>query len=132
MATFADIDWMREINDTEADKVNELVKSLLANGWQGAPILFHSKWGLVTGSHRFAALTKLYDMIQHGDDIDIETTEHIDFVLFESDLAEDVTDIVDDYCKREDIPFDWIPFDSLEPVFVGTRIEQYKEEIAEW
>jgi hypothetical protein len=132
MATFADIDWMREINETEKDKVNELVESLLAKGWQGAPILFHSRWGLVTGSHRFAALSKLYDMLQSAEDIDIETMNHIDFVLFETDIAEDVTDIVDGYCKREDIPFDWFPFDVLKPVFTGTRIEQYKDEIEEW
>ncbi|MFB5191701.1 ParB N-terminal domain-containing protein [Alicyclobacillus fastidiosus] len=132
MATFADIGWMREINDTEAEKVNELVESLLKKGWQGAPILFHSEWGLVTGSHRFAALQKLYGMLQHAEKFDTETIEQINFVLRETDLAEDVTDIVDDYCKREDIPFDWLPFDDLESVFAGTRIEKYKEEIAEW
>lgn len=132
MATFADICWMREINDTEADKVNKLVESLLANGWQGAPILFHTEWGLVTGSHRFVALLKLHNMLQHADELDAETIEHIKFVLLETDLAEDVTDIVDEYCKGKDIPFDWIPFDDLEPVFAGTRIEQYKDEITEW
>ena len=75
------------VNDVDEKKVSEIKKSILENGWQGAPILY-TNMGLVTGSHRLAALRE------------IEETEDDDDVLFEN-IAEDVTDITNDYCEKK-------------------------------
>ena len=47
------------INAVDAGKVADLAESIKANGWQGAPILV-CNMGLVTGSHRLAALAELF------------------------------------------------------------------------
>ena len=86
MATYEDIKCLPLVNDVDEKKVSEIKKSILKNGWQGAPILY-TNLGLVTGSHRLAALQEIEE---NGEDDD---------VLFEN-IAEDVTDIVNDYCEK--------------------------------
>ena len=107
------------INAVDAGKVADLAESIKANGWQGAPILV-CNMGLVTGSHRLAALKAI--------DSDAEYDGE---VLYE-DVAEDVTDEINDYCEREGIGFEEIQFDNLRDVFAGTWVEEYKDEIVEW
>ena len=78
------------INAVDAGKVADLAESIKANGWQGAPILV-CNMGLVTGSHRLAALAELdADLDYDGDALD-------------QDVAEDVADEVNAYCEREGV-----------------------------
>lgn len=116
MATYFDISSLPLVNDVDEKKVSEIKKSILANGWQGAPILY-TNLGLVTGSHRLAALQE------------IEEEEDDDDVLFE-DIAEDVTDIVNDYCEKNNMTWEDLDFSYLREIFAGTWVEEY--EIREW
>lgn len=118
MATYEEIKSLPLVNDVDAEKVEEIKKSIMENGWQGAPILY-TNLGLVTGSHRLAALKEIDD---YEDDDD---------VLFE-DVAEDVTDIINDYCEKNDMTWDELDFSSLREIFTGTWVEEYKDEIREW
>ncbi len=118
MATYEDIKSLPTINEVNHDKAEEIKKSVLENGWKGAPILY-TNMGLVTGSHRLAALQE------------IEETGEDDDVLFEN-IAEDVTDIVNDYCEKNDMTWDELDFSYLREIFVGTWVEEYKDEIREW
>lgn len=116
MATYFEISSLPTVNDVNHDKVEALKKSILSNGWKGAPILY-TNMGLVTGSHRLAALQE------------IEETGEDDDVLFEN-IAEDVTDIVNDYCEKNDMTWDELDFSYLREIFTGTWVEEY--EIREW
>lgn len=116
MATYFDISSLPTINEVNHDKVSEIKKSILKNGWKGAPILY-TNMGLVTGSHRLAALQE------------IEESGEDDDVLFEN-VAEDVTDIVNDYCEKNDMTWDELDFSYLREIFAGTWVEEY--EIREW
>ena len=118
MATYFDVKCLPAVNDVDRDKVEEIKESILTNGWQGAPILY-TNLGLVTGSHRLAALRE------------IEDTEEDDDVLDE-DVAEDVTDIINDYCEKNDMTWDEIDFSYLRDIFSGTWVEEYKGQIREW
>ncbi len=118
MATYFDISSLPTVNEVDQNKVEEIKESILANGWQGAPILY-TNLGLVTGSHRLAALQE------------IEETGEDDDVLFE-DIAEDVTDIINSYCEEHDIYWDELDFGNLGEIFAGTWVEEYKDEIREW
>lgn len=120
---FENISNMAPVNEVDEAKVRELAESMKSEGWKGAPILF-CNIGLVTGSHRLAAL----QLIEREAD---ESGELAADVLWE-DVAEDVTDEVNAYCEREGVCFDDIQFDRLRDVFEGTWVEQYKDEIVEW
>lgn len=120
MATYEDIKCLPLVNDVDEKKVSEIKESILANGWQGAPILY-TNLGLVTGSHRLAALQE----IEEDDDV------LDDDVLFE-DIAEDVTDIINDYCEKNDMTWEDLDFSYLREIFAGTWVEEYKDEIREW
>lgn len=109
------------INATDDAKVAELVESIKANGWQGAPILVCDN-GLVTGSHRLAALKAIYEA-----DLDFEYDE-----LFKIDVAEDVSEEVIAYCEKTGIGYDQIHFDDLSDVFAGTWVEEFADQIVEW
>ena len=118
MATYFEISSLPTVNDVNHDKVEALKKSILSNGWKGAPILY-TNMGLVTGSHRLAALQE------------IEETGEDDDVLFKN-IAEDVTDIVNDYCSSHDTYWDELDFSSLRDIFSGTWGEEYADSIDEW
>ena len=118
MATYYEISSLPKVNEVNPDKVEKIKKSILNNGWKGAPILY-TDMGLVTGSHRLTALQE------------IEKYEEDDDVLFD-DIAEDVTDIVDEYCGSHDTYWDELDFANLQDIFAGTRVEEYKDEIEEW
>ena len=116
------------LNDTEQLRVNEIMESLLTNGWIGAPILYIDDMCLVTGSHRLEALKQIESMYDVSDD---ETQDKITEIL-NADIALDVTDIVNEYCEENDCTYDQLPFDSLRNIFKNTRIEEFKGEINEW
>lgn len=120
MATYFDISSLPTVNEVDQSKVEEIKKSILKNGWKGAPILY-TNLGLVTGSHRLAALRE----IEEDDDV------LDDDVLFEN-IAEDVTDIIDDYCESQDTYWDELDFSNLREIFASTWVEEYKDEIREW
>lgn len=108
-------------NETEAAHVEEIKRSIMANGWQGAPILVCESLGmLVTGSHRLAALR---DIIDTELDFDLDSL---------GDVAEPVDDIVSAWCEENDCAIDNLPYDCLSQVFAGTWVEQYADEIVEW
>lgn len=115
---FEQISNYQPVNRVDSAKAEALAESMKENGWKGAPILVCSL-GLVTGSHRLAALK----LIAEDDGF---------FEIDEWDVAEDVTDEVNAYCEREGISFDEIQFDDLGDIFEGTWVEEYKDEIAEW
>lgn len=115
----AEILYYAEINNTDAEKVNEIIESIRNNGWQGAPILvMESSRMLITGSHRLAALKVLDDECFDLDSL--------------GDVAEPVDDIINSWCEDNDTCIDDIRYDCLSSVFSGTWVEQYKDEIAEW
>lgn len=56
-----DIIWYNRINETDADRVDSIKKSIMRDGWKGAPILVCESLGLlITGSHRLQALKSIY------------------------------------------------------------------------
>lgn len=115
---YDDISGIGQLNATDAAKVDEIAESIKSNGWKGAPILV-CNMGLVTGSHRLAALNML-------------DAEGYDGDAMYDDIAEDVTDEINAYCGREGIGYDGIEFDRLRTVFAGTWVEEYKDQIVEW
>ncbi len=122
---YTEIMHMAKVNGTDASKVAGLVESIKANGWNGAPILVCSDYGLVTGSHRLAALDAICNEWMDTDDARLDA-------ILESDIAEDVTDEVEAYCEREGVTFDQLPFDALAEVFEGTWVAEYADGIEEW
>ena len=51
---------------TDSEKVKALADDMLANGWQGAPIVCYGAWGngnALTGSHRLAAWELIHNDI---------------------------------------------------------------------
>lgn len=48
---------LHEVRD--ANKLQELVESIDANGWQGSPLVVWGEEFLLTGSHRYAACKEL-------------------------------------------------------------------------
>lgn len=117
---FDDIKTFEPINNMEEEKVTKLIKSLRKNGWKGCPILIHDG-ELLTGSHRLIALKNI-------EIIDKEAKVLKEYV------ALDVTDIVDNrILELSDDEFDYdIDYSNLGPLFEGTEIEKYKDEIKEW
>ena len=116
---YSEISFMGLINDTDADKVNEIAESMKQNGFVGCPILVANDQ-LLTGSHRLAALRQLED---EGYDI------------FDWEVAEDVTDIVEDAFSRFEEEHGWsrdIDYSDLGWMLKGSWVEEYKSEIIEW
>ena len=125
--TFHDIQYFLPINEVEEDKVNALVESMLANGWQGCPILTCGD-DLLTGSHRIVALKKIYEMY-YNDELDEEPS-----VLTE-EIAEDVTEIVEESISKFEEKHGYAPdidYSDIGFLLSGSWVEQYKDEIEEW
>lgn len=114
-------------NNVSDEKVDALVKSMLENGWVGAPVLVLDDI-LITGSHRQAALMRLYEMLD--EDIDEETRTKIKDILNNPDVSYSVKYIIEEW--EEENPDDYWEFDNLGKVFEGTDVEQWKNEIKEW
>ena len=104
------------VNFVDPEKVNNIYKSILENGWSGAPILVYGNC-LITGSHRKAALIKLFD---DGYNLNFE-------------CAEDVTDIIEgkiaEGMEESEI---FNNLDYLREIFTGTWVEEYKDDLVEW
>jgi hypothetical protein len=128
MANYYNIKCLPELNEVDDEKVKNLAASMLTNGWQGAPILYMDDMQLVTGSHRQAAL-KLLD-----ENFDEYTEEEQGKIvdIFNSDIAVDVTDIINTWLEENEQDFNDIDFSSIGRIFIGTEIEKYKNEITEW
>ena len=127
---YDDIRGLSPINDVDPKKVEELKASMRTHGWVGAPILY-TTYGLVTGSHRKAALDSLRgkDWYNLGSD----EQEMIQYLLDECpDIAEDVTDLVDAYMEETGKEWDDIDFADLGRIFTGTWVEEYKDSLIEW
>lgn len=117
---FYEIENYVPINETEEAHVMELAESIKNNGFVGCPILVSEMFGmLVTGSHRVAAIKYLNDNDEYGEYEDLECAENVD-------------DILEAYCEREEVTLDQIDFGNLSPIFEGTWVEAYKNEIIEW
>lgn len=120
--TYMQISCYATPNSTDRKHVDEIARSILQKGWDGAPILVDSVQGIcLTGSHRMAALQHL------ADDTDMDVDDMT--------VALDVHDILEDWWDRQDpelLDCAEFPYDSLGSVFTGTEVEQYKDEIAEW
>ena len=128
MTTYSSIQCLPAINSVDQAKVNELVASMLTNGWQGAPILYTAH-GLVTGSHRKAAL----DSIDRAwDTLSDEQKNIASTLLGSADIALNVTEIIETYCEENGLDWDDIDFGGIGQIFAGTEVEQYKDEIVEW
>lgn len=109
------------INETDSARVAEIKRSIMEDGWKGAPILVcEAHTMLITGSHRLAALKDIYD---NEWDFDLDSL---------GDVAEPVDDIIDAWCEENDCTIADIPVDYLSAVFAGTWVEEYKDEIIEW
>ena len=108
------------------EKVDELVESMLKNGWVGSPILIYGD-GLLTGSHRFAALKKINKMI--------ENDEIQEANVMDQDVADDVTEIVEEHIAQYEEENGWVPdidFGNIGWLLEGSWVEKYSDEIAEW
>ena len=117
---YDDICCYAPINDTEEEKVAQIAESIKKNGCAGCPILVCGG-ALLTGSHRLAALKSL------------ENDESVD--LSKMEVAEDVTEIVENALKKFEAENGYIPdidYSDIGWMFSGTWVEQYKDEIAEW
>lgn len=117
------------INEVDEIKVQELIESMLTEGWRGAPILYHDSIGLITGSHRMEALNRIEEMYDE-DELTDEQCEMAETIDSEQEYALDVTDIVDDWMENN--PDESFEFDMIGMIFEGTEVEQWKDEIEEW
>jgi len=109
------------INEVSPDKVDKLVESMLERGWIGCPILVYGE-SLITGSHRLAALHK----IAH---------EHPGADVLNQEIAEDVTDIIEDRLAEFEAENGYIPeieYDDIGWLFEGTWVEDHKDSLPEW
>lgn len=116
---YYDIAEYSAINAVKPEKVAAIAASIRKNGWNRVPILVIDG-KLITGSHRLAALRLL------------EWENDISCFDFSEDIAEDVSDIVEEYCAENDCTYDQLPFDNLREIFAGTWVECYKDYLAEW
>lgn len=117
--TYNKISWMYGINEVDENKVNDIAESMKSNGFVGCPILVWNDQ-LLTGSHRLAALKQLEE-----DGLDV----------YDWEVAEDVTDLVEDAFKRFEEENGWqrdMDYSDLGWIFAGTWVEEYKNEIEEW
>ena len=138
---FYDIYGFETLHSATDGKVIEIVESLEKSGWNGMPMLVDA-WGygqgkLVTGVHRFAALKYIQKELDHGDryDEDEKLQEKMVNLINNTDVAEDVSDLIQDYKDENDIgdeDYFEMEYDSLGQYFGGTWVEEYADEIAEW
>ena len=118
--TYMQISCYATPNDTDRKHVDEIARSILRHGWDGAPILVDSVQGVcLTGSHRMAALQHL----AADTDMDVD----------DMTVALDVHDILEDWYDSQDPDdVDELPLDNLRAIFAGTEVEEYKDQLPEW
>jgi hypothetical protein len=109
------------VNDTDETRVEELVKSMLVNGWVGCPILVLGE-SLLTGSHRLAALHKIAE-------------EYPEARVLTQEVAEDVSDIINAQLLAYEAEYGYIPeidYSDIGWLLEGSWVEAYSDEIGEW
>ena len=113
---------LRAINQVDDQKVRQIARSILKQGWQGMPIL---KWGdeLITGSHRITALA-LLERLGYED--------YVSEILNNGEVFYDVSDIMEEYLEKNEMEFVDIAYDNLREYFAGTEVEKWKDELLEW
>lgn len=118
--TYMQISCYATPNSTDRKHVDEIARSILRHGWDGAPILVDSVQGVcLTGSHRMAALQHL----AADSDMDVD----------DMTVALDVHDILEDWYDSQDPDdVDELPLDNLRAIFAGTEVEEYKDQLPEW
>lgn len=87
----------------DAAKLDELVASMAANGWVGAPIVTDGEYEALTGSHRIVAAERVNDRWEMG-----EAVQHIDVptidireVWTEAGMTESIDEYLTyDYCDE--------------------------------
>lgn len=117
--TFEQIQYMYPINSVDESKVSALIDSMRQHGFTGCPILVFNDQ-LLTGSHRLEALRRL-------------TEEDTDVLSW--DVAEDVTEIVNDHFQTFEDEHGWTPdldYSDIGWMLSGSWVEEYKDEIDEW
>lgn len=117
--TYKEIAGKALINDVDTERVDRIAGSMRDNGFIGCPILIFND-ELFTGSHRLAALEKLED-------------EGLD--IFDWDVAEDVTDIINDNFAKFEDEQGWqrdIDRSDIGWLLKDSWVEQYKDVIEEW
>ena len=118
-----------KINNIDDGTVQELIGSILTNGWQGAPILYHNSIGLITGSHRVEALKRIEEMYDN-EELTPEQEAIAEKIDKEGNYYLDVTYIIDEW--MEENPEESWEYDSIGKLFEGTEVEKWKDEIEEW
>lgn len=121
MNTLETLSNLIPINDTEQERVDEIVNSIKESGWDmdSAPVLFHSGLNYaVTGSHRIESAIQLID-------------EDEDFAEIEVNMIS-VDSVIDAYCEENEITFDSIEFSELQEIFEGTEFEEVAKMQSEW
>lgn len=108
------------INGTDEKKVKELEKSIMENGWQGAPILYMDDI-LITGSHRTQALTNLEERYYDFTEKEMKQWKELE----KQDVTFDVSNII----QNEEDDMD---YDNLKKYFKGTEVEKWKNDLLEW
>lgn len=73
---------------TQPGKVDRIVASLLANGWQGRPLLATADNYALTGTHRIAALRQLMEEYYEFDEAQRDKIDEltVPVVVIESDV----------------------------------------------
>lgn len=130
--TYKQICSYEKVNQTEQPKVDALVTSIEQNGWVGMPILVCGE-SLVTGSHRIAALNKIEKKLL-ADEYDMEMYVKMDALISDTNIADDISEIVDNYVaiEEENGGFYGLPYDNLSALLARTEYEAYKDELEEW
>ncbi len=92
----ASYDRRHQVEDE--DKVENLVSSMLAEGWIGDPLVVDEQYGaMLAGVHRMAALDILeenyreeaFDLLQSIPVVFVELEEHDPFILMDDDDVEE-------------------------------------------
>ncbi|WEG14175.1 hypothetical protein PU629_07360 [Pullulanibacillus sp. KACC 23026] len=120
---------MELINNVDDKKVQEIVNSILVNGWVGSPILYHNSIGLITGSHRVKALTIINEMYENENLTD-DQVKIVEKINNTEEYVLDVTYIIDEWMENN--PGEEWEYDSIGKLFEGTEVEIWKDEIVEW
>lgn len=130
---YEDIKCSQPVQSNSWQYAEALVESMEKFGWKGSPILTYCD-RLITGSHRQKALQMIASKLDnniYSPDMEDKMSD----LICCTEVAEDVTELVDAWSTKvfeETGEYPEIEYDHLEPIFKGTWVEDYKEQIVEW